>query len=264
MNQQLSVGDRTVLDDGQEILRARAIFGSCVACGYEVGLAGAARCPECGTAIDDTHREVARRRALLTAGIRGECLRHLGAWGAVVGAYAIGAGVVGGAPGMVISAAMAMSLAVGLSGVAGLIVARFAGRAERDVLAIGWARSLWWMHGPWLVIGPCAIVVALTAGVDRLFNSGAAMTVMACLLGVAAWALACFYFLVQSFMTLIDVSERHSLGSGRGHTRTVVLVVLGHLIVLTFAGTVVLGFAGGALAGQRAFEFAEPAWGFDD
>lgn len=151
------------------------------------------------------------------------------------------------AAGAVLALAVCGSLAAAAAPLA------FVSREDRPLCFVAWARALWCLHLPWLVIPACTVLVAAIGFWSWAMGEPAGPAVVAaCLLGLFCWALL--------LALALWLWSRRWYGDlrrlGLGEPAVAAVGVLAALAVL--AGAAAVGLAGGIAGGLSVFEWFEP------
>ncbi len=217
----------------------------CLHCGYDLGKADPDICSECGATIDDAHRALRRVRANLN--LPRQAKRHALAWTGVVALYACGVALLSQKLTTAIAAFAAMTAIVGASILYGLVVSLLAPPIHRSYVISAWLRAVWWMHGPWLNIGFCAVVIMIVALVDHSIRADGEAVIWFGMAGLAMWLLVGFVFLYLSFEA-IGTRLNRNWPPGISPRREIVDLVLGLGVFLTMLAAAALGLAGGIVS----------------
>ena len=182
-------------------------------------------------------------RAALLSARRSTAARHAGAWLGVLAVYAAGAGLFAqtAAGAGVAIVAMATLLVGSLLG--GWLVLMRVQEVDRPLVRVLWLRMLWWLHGPWLLVGPSALFILAVAFVESTTGSTGEGTATVVLVGTPMWLIACFLCVASWTGVWSDTLERLGIRLA-GWTS----VLLGVVVITALLAACVLGLAGGVLA----------------
>lgn len=214
---------------------------ACTACGYDLSSSPVWRCAECGRAVWPEDLAVHARWREAERTWRGKAYRTFGglALGALLTtlAAAIASGEWEGVP-LLFAVCLAVVLGHGAVG-SGLIV-WLARPRERAAWRRAFYAAGWWVHGPWLCIPGCALIL-LGIGLLALAGNREEAVMGGALLGFFAWIFWSIFCLAWTLHKLDQHASRWSVSERRG-----VLGALGVLSVLTMVPTGLLGLVAGA------------------
>tara|TARA_R110000868_G_scaffold241497_3_gene496515 strand:+ start:184533 stop:185276 length:744 start_codon:yes stop_codon:yes gene_type:complete len=234
---------------------------ACHGCGYEIPRQLGAVCPECASVWD----AAADSRNELRTGIHtnfGTVIKaNLIWWFTILVIYALGAFMASeGAWETLIAAFFGIGFGVVASLGIGIGICKLGPAHEFRLHANLWTQKLWWLHGPWLMIGPLTAVGVLIAFAFRLIDPaiGADLVWIYILIAFFAWAILSFVCIVLWLDQY--TTSRKGLGFDGG-TRVVGLHTLYAFMI--WIGSGIVGFFGGMLGSFfMGFVVGEQLWDF--
>jgi len=218
----------------------------CHLCGYDIPPTVNTTCPECGSIWD----RASECRQNLREAIETKARRFLNTqrliWAGVVLVYAIGAYVASGMES--VWSLLAVILGIGFGAVAsssiGIGLCKIGPTHQFRLHAHVWSRLLWWLHGPWLLIGGFTLLGSILALIFRWTapDIGEVLIPIIVMIELFCWAvlsLAALIVWIGNYSTALEELGIVNAGS------VVRLHVLWALMVWFGSGTV--GFFGGML-----------------
>lgn len=221
----------------------------CPACGYELSGSTTPRCSECGRDITFTDLLCFTARQRLLSDRWRLLVRHGVAAAGTVAVMTIGAAVVTRSAAATVGALAVCSIALAMWAGAGWLLSRFAREHERDLYALAWLQSTWWLHGPWLCIPICAAAVIAPALLLRAtsWDAGSDWIELIAIIGAATWGVGLFVCLFYAVKRLSETHRRLQLPQCSRWAA---------LMALVWLGAIVLGLVGGGVSVSAAIELA--------
>ncbi|MCA9279662.1 MAG: hypothetical protein H6815_10085 [Phycisphaeraceae bacterium] len=135
---------------------------TCVSCGYALKGLPHGECPECGTYNGHIEAEQGEGRRELALSLQRWAPYLTWMWLPIIGLYSLPALVfVGVKEAFVAATAMVVVVCAGFAG--GIVVGRGVAEPYRIMMWRVWIRLLWRLQLPWLLLGPCAIVLFIVS-----------------------------------------------------------------------------------------------------
>ncbi|MEQ9206603.1 MAG: hypothetical protein RLN78_04490 [Phycisphaerales bacterium] len=234
---------------------------ACHGCGYEIPCQIDAVCPECSSMwdADASSRDELRQHIHSTFGtvIRANMVW----WLIVLVIYALGAFMASeGSWESLVAAFFGIGFGVVASLGLGIGICKLGPPHEFRLRAHLWTQQLWWLHTPWLLIGPLTAVGVIIALAFRWTDpmTGGVVVWIYILLALFAWAILSFVAIV------IWLDQYTTTRKQLGLIETGPVVGLHTLYAfMIWIGSGIVGFFGGILgAFFMGFVVGEPTWDF--